>query len=151
MRKKIKTIIVLSILSVLGIVYGVFYILYPQNTQKVTSDVFDYICTKPLPVIGITILTLFFIVLRIISLTGIGRKALKECREDLQESKKTKDSTHLELVAFQEFMENKFKSFEEKHNDNMREICSNIPNKNVRELGDKFYGKERINSNPEKE
>ena len=153
MNKKIKTIIFISILGVLGIVYGVFYILNPENTKKVTESVFDYICNKPLPVIGISILTLGFITLRVIQVTGIGKKSLSECREELKEAREQREKSHAELLSFEEKFDQKLDKLENDNNDKMRQICVTIPNKKVNELGEEFYGKreERINSNPEEE
>lgn len=146
MKKKIKYIVISSVLAILGIVYAVFYILYPEATKSTTALVFDYICSKPLPVIGITILALTIAVIRIIAVTSVGRKALAECRKDLEEAKKDRESAKQELLEFKQKIENEIADFKANHSDKMREICSNIPNKNVRELGEKFYGREEENS-----
>ena len=148
MNKKIKTIIFISILGVLGIVYGVFYILNPENTKKVTESVFDYVCNKPLPVIGISILALGFITLRVIQVTGIGKKSLSECRKELKEAREQREKSHAELLEFEEKFDQKLDKLENDNNDKMRQICMTIPNKKVNELGEEFYGEreERIDS-----
>lgn len=144
MKKKIKNIVIFSILGFLGVVYAVLYILYPENTKNISASVLNYICEKPLPVIGISILTLGILILKIISATGLGNKSLKECREHLAESKEANEKTHEELLAFEEAVNKKIDDFiydfTEKHNSQMKEICCNIPNKNVKELGERFYG-----------
>lgn len=142
MKKKVRDIIIFSVLGVLGVVYAVLYILYPENTKTISASVFDYICEKPLPVIGISILTLGLLILKIISVTGFGNKSLKECKEHLAESKKENEKIHEELLAFEEHFNEKLESFVEQHKENMKQICSNIPNKKVKELGEQFYGTE---------
>ena len=147
MKKKIRNIIIFSVLGVLGVVYGVLYILYPESTKSITKTVLNYVCEKPLPVIGISVLTLGILILKIISVTGIGNKSLKECKdhlaeskEALAESKKESGKTHEELTAFKEEMIKWAVDFVNNHNNQMKQICSSIPNKNVKELGEKFYG-----------
>lgn len=146
MNKKVRNIIILSVLAILGIVYAVFYILFPDATKQVTGDVLDYVCTKPLPVIGISLLALGILVFKVISVSGIGNKSLKECRKDLEESKVAQEKTHAELLAFEESFDKKLDEFKEKSDDQLRQICENIPNKNVKELGEKFYGTKEENS-----
>lgn len=141
MNKKIRNIIIFLVIAVLGIVYSVFYILYPEATKKVSLDVLEFVCTKPLPVIGITVFTLAILAFRIISATGIGRKILNECKKELAEAKKERVETKAELSAFEQRFSDKSQDFVEKHENNMRQICSAIPNRNVRELGEKLYGK----------
>lgn len=147
MKKKIRNIIIISVLGVLGVVYGVLYILYPDSTKSITKTVLNYVCEKPLPVIGISVLTLGILIFKIISVTGIGNKSLNECKDHLaesktalEESKEESKKTHEELLAFEESINAKLDSFVAEHNDQMKQICSNIPNKNVKELGEKFYG-----------
>lgn len=146
MKKNIKKIIIFSVLAILGCVYAVFYILYPEATKKITDDVLEFVCTKPLPVIGISLLALFLLVLKIIDVSGIGNKSLKECRDDLKESKENQEKIHQELLDFKEALDRRIDDFVEEHKDNMQQICSKIPNKNVKELGEKLYGSKEENS-----
>ena len=146
MKKNIKKIIFFSVLAVLGCVYGVLYILYPEATKSTTETVLDFVCTKPLPVIGISLLALFFLVLQIIKISGIGNKSLKECRVNLEEAKQNQEKTHEELLAFEEAVNKRLDEFVAEHKDNMKEICSVIPNRNVKELGEKLYGTKETNS-----
>ena len=145
----IKDIIILSVLTVLGIVWGVFYILYPDATISLTKRVLNFISTKPLPVIGISILTLFLLILKVISVTGIGNKSLAECKrilkaadEKLKEAKEIEELTKSELLAFEEQIKEENNAYFEKNNNNIKLICSKIPNKNIKELGEKLYGTE---------
>ena len=145
-NKKIRNIIIFAVLAVLAVVYSVFYILYPEATKQVTADVLDYVCSKPLPVIGLSILGLTLAIIRILAVTGIGRKSLKECKENLAQSKKAQEKTKDELLAFEERLDNKLDEFEKMHAEQMRRICSVIPNKNVQELGEQLYGRKQDNS-----
>lgn len=154
MKKKIKYIILFSVLGILGIVYAVFYVLYPNETKETTALVLDYICSKPLPVVGFSALTLGIFIIKIISVSGIGKKSLNECRSDLESSKQNQEKIRQELSDFQRnysdaidaFMahyQEEFEKFKAEHSEQMKQICDNIPNKNVRELGEKFYGREK--------
>ena len=145
-KETIKKVIIFSILAVLGCVYAVFYILYPEATKTTTDNVLDFVCTKPLPVISISLLSLFLLVLQIIKISGIGNKSLRDCRSHLEDSKKVQEKTHEELLAFEEALNKKLDEFVAEHSENMRQICSNIPNKNVKELGEKLYGAKEENS-----
>ena len=154
MKKKIKYIILFSVLGILGIVYAVFYILYPNETKETTALVLDYVCSKPLPVVGFSALTLGIFIIKIIKVSGIGKKSLNECRSDLESSKQNQEKIRQELSDFQRnysdaidaFMahyQEEFEKFKAEHSEQMKQICDNIPNKNVRELGEKFYGREK--------
>ena len=146
MNKKTKNIIIFSFIAIVGCVYAVFYIINPEATKNVANSVLDFICNKPLPVIGLSLLATFFLVREIIKITGIGNRSLKECREDLKESKEERKLTHEELLAFEDALNKKLDEFVAEHKDNMRQICSKIPNKNVKELGEKLYGTKEENS-----
>lgn len=146
MKNKVKYIVILSVLAILGIVYAVFYILYPEATKSTTATVLDYVCSKPLPVIGLSILGLTLAIIKILSVTGIGNRSLSECRKDLADSKEAQEKTYEELLAFEESVNKRIDNFMENHSEQMHQICSNIPNKNVQELGEKFYGREEENS-----
>lgn len=145
-NKKIRSIIIFAVLAVLAVVYSVFYILYPEATKQVTADVLDYVCSKPLPVIGLSILGLTVAIIRILAATGIGRKSLKECKEDLAQSKKAQEKTHAELLEFEQRVDERIDKFILNHASEMQAICSSIPNKNVQELGELFYGRKEDNS-----
>lgn len=154
MNKKIRNIIIFLVIAVLGIVYSIFYILYPEATKTVSKDVLDYICEKPLPVIGISALTLGLIILRVISAVGLGKKTLNECKEELRKCKAQLAETTAakeEYLAFEQRFDKKLQEFVEKHENNMRAICSSIPNRNVKELGEKFYGRKEENSDTAKD
>ena len=142
MNKKVKYIFIFSILAVLGIVYAVLYIINPEQTKSVSKTILDYICTKPLPVISMSILGLTLAVMKVVSVSALGNKQIKICKDDLKESEEQRTKTHAELLSFEEKLNNKLDEFKENHNEQLRQICENIPNKNVKELGEKFYGKE---------
>lgn len=146
MKKKTKQIIIFIALVIIGIVYSVLYVLYPEDTKRISKEVLDYTFEKPLPVIGVSLVTLTICVRSVLSVTGIGNKSLSDCRKHLSESKEAQVQTRKELVAFEERVENKIDNFIEEHKKGMREICSQIPNKNVQELGEKLYGRKSENS-----
>lgn len=145
-KEMIKKVVIFSILAVCACVYAVFYILYPEATKTTTDNVLDFVCTKPLPVISISLLSLFLLVLQIIKISGIGNKSLKECRKLLEESRANEQKAHEEIEAYKKAIDEKLDEFVAEHSENMRQICSVIPNRNVKELGEKLYGAKEENS-----
>ena len=137
--KKVLLIVLLSILFCCGVAYIVLYCLYPVKTQTITLDTIDYICNKPLPIVGVTSLVLALTLYKLIRF-AILHKASKitDLREELaklkQELKEIKENSN-EIA--QSITDNYNKNCEQ-----LRELCNSIPNKKVKLLGDKFYGKE---------
>ena len=64
--KKVLSIIGIILLIVLAITYIVLYCIYPYSTKQITMDVVDYICNKPLPVVGVsTLIVCIFMVFKL--------------------------------------------------------------------------------------
>ena len=91
---KVLLIVLLSLAVTCGIAYIVLYCMYPIKTQEITWLTFDYICNKPLPVIGISALMLAIIIFKIIKFvinnknTKIGqlKEEIKKLKDELFES-----------------------------------------------------------------
>ena len=142
-NKKIAYIVLGSILGVCGIAYLVLYCLFKENTQKYTWLTIDYICNKPLPVIGISVLALAFIVYKIIKFVVNNKNTkinvLKDRISKLENELANKDTY---IKTLNDKIENKTELIVSAVNDiynGMYEICRTVPNKKVNELGDKFY------------
>lgn len=152
MKKSKKTllIVILSLLFACGLTYVILYAIFPSNTQKYTWLVFDYICNKPLPVIGISTLLLAFIVYKLVKFI-VKAKNKKEKLLELKIEDLTKKLNSVEEERKQ--MEDELKQFIQhtcegfaRVSGEIREVCETIPNKKVNALGDKFYGsKEETN------
>ena len=132
-------IIILSVLAVLiAATYTTLYILYPVETPHYTQLVIDYICNKPLPVIGVSSLVLFFMIFKLVKfiVANKGRKyselqsKIAQLQNDLAKSQE--DAERFKQIAYDLF---------EKGNENLKEVCDAIPNKKVKAIGEKIYGK----------
>lgn len=143
--KKIALIVLFSLLVACGIAYLVLFCLYKNQTVQITYQVIDYICNKPLPVIGVSILTfgviLYKIIIVIISAKGKKYNELYEKYLQLQASldKKDEDIEYLRNLIYSET--GKAINF-------TQEVVDALPNKKVKLIGEK-YGKERENSDTE--
>ena len=139
-KSKKVLIIILLVLAVLGVgAYTTLYILYPVHTPQYTQLVIDYICNKPLPVIGVSSLVLFFMIFKLVRFIVLnkGKKyselqsQITQLKQDLAKSKE--DAEKFKEIAYNLYEEGK---------ENLKEVCDAIPNKKVKAIGEKIYGKE---------
>lgn len=141
--KKVLSIVLLSLVVALGITYIVFYCIKPTQTQTITWQVFDYICTKPLPVIGISGLTLLIILYKIIKFAinhkGIKmselQKELKQLKEELEKSKEESNKQSEDIKVFINESLDRLDDFN-------KNLCNLLPNKKIKQLGEETYGKD---------
>ena len=143
--KKIALIVLFSLLVACGIAYLVLFCLYKNQTVQITYQVIDYICNKPLPVIGVSILTVGLILYKVISVIVSSKgKKYSELKDEIaklyEELKKVgEENEHLKEVIYNET---------EKAINFTQEVVDALPNKKVKLIGEK-YGKERENSDTE--
>ena len=150
-KNKIARIVALCLIISLGIAYLVLYLVNPELTQKYTWFTFDYICNKPLPVIGVSALVVGVIIFKIVMfiLKHKGKK-YDEIKSEFNALLEKKDEEIAEL-------ENEIKELKEDlklcvsnvvaTQERIRELCETIPNKKVKKLGEKLY--EPTNSSEE--
>ena len=74
--KKVILIVLLSLVVALGITYIVFYCIKQTTTQKITTDTIDYICNKPLPIVGVSTLVLAVAIFKIVKII-VTTKSIK--------------------------------------------------------------------------
>ena len=143
--KKALLITLLCLIIACGIAYIVLYCIYKQQTLDITYQVIDYICNKPLPVIGLSALTVGVILFKLISVIakskGLKYATLKEenlkLKEELAETKR-------EVNELAEII----KKETEKAINFTKEVCDALPNKKVKMIGEK-YGEERTDRSTE--
>ena len=143
--KKIFLNILLCLLISLGIAYVVLYSLYRVETLQYTYLVIDYICNKPLPVIGISALMVGAIIFKIVGF--ILKNKGQNYKVVMMELKAEKEK----VAEYQKEIEELKKLIYEqadKTTQFVQELCENLPNKKIKLLGEK-YGKERTNSQAE--
>lgn len=138
-NKKVLLAILIPLLFCCGIAYIVLYCIYPNQTQTITLDIIDYVCNKPLPIVGVTTLVLAITLYNLIKFaishkSGKVSDLIEEIAELKKELESVKDNSN---IIAQSVVDNYNKGCEQ-----LKEICDSIPNKKVKLLGVKFYGKE---------
>ena len=82
--KKVFSYIGLGLLIACGIAYVVLYCLYPAQTLDITFQVRDYVCEKPLPVVGCSLLVVLIVVYNIIKFAILHKsKRTKDLLSDI--------------------------------------------------------------------
>ena len=145
--KKVWSIIGICALVLAVIAYIVLSIVFPDETPYYTNLVIDYICNKPLPVIGVSCLFLFVFIWRLVSfiLKNRGKKfselqgQINSLKQELATAKQ--DAENYKQAAYELY---------ETCNEHIKEVCDAIPNRKVKAIGEKIYGKE-TNSKTETE
>lgn len=154
-KNKIARIVAFCLIISLGIAYLVLYLVNPELTQKYTWLTFDYICNKPLPVIGVSAAVVGVIIFKLVRfiLKHKGKK-YDEIKEDFENKLAKKDEEIAELKnEIKELKEDYKEGIQSCHNeidlvkDGFKELCDTIPNKKVNKLGEKLY--EPTNSSEE--
>ena len=143
--KKALLITLLCLLITCGIAYIVLYCIYKQQTLDITYQVIDYICNKPLPVIGLSALTVGVVLFKLISVIAKS-KGLKYAtlKEELAKSEEKVAELKEEVKELKELVY----SETDKAINFTKEVCDALPNKKVKMIGEK-YGEERTDRSTE--
>lgn len=155
--KKILARISFITLAVCTIAYGILMIIFPTEVKHYTTIVWD-ILNRPLPVIGVSSVIVMFFVLKVFSLTSLGKKQINEFKlgekrieVDFEETKKylnaKLDNYRREIIELNEYI----RELKETYDSAYKELCSTIPNKKVNALGVKLYGEKTIDNETEAE
>ena len=137
--KKVWSIIGICLLVLLVAAYIALSFIFPEQTPYYTNLVIDYICNKPLPVIGVSCLFLFVFIFKLVKFILANKS--KKFSELLLQYKELKG----ELAKAKEETEELRKLINENRDETkgyIKEICDATPNKKVKAVGEKIYGKE---------
>ena len=113
--KKALLITLLCLVLSLGITYIVLYCIYPTKTQAITWDIVDYICNKPLPVVGVTTLVLVYFIFKLVKYIVL-HKSIK-ARELKSQIDQAKDEIKQCKGLIQD-LEEKLEQYKEENKDN---------------------------------
>ena len=140
MSKTLK-IILWSLLGVFITTLVICYLTIPETTKHTVDIVIEYI-NKPLPIIGVSTLAVGLIIYKIISITGIGKKSLKELENEIKAFETSIDEKREEA---KEYYEKASKSYQEQkailseYSKGIKElyqelinICQTIPNAKIK-------------------
>lgn len=137
--KKVLTIILIVLVILLAVAYTVLYVLFPEQTPYYTNLVIDYICNKPLPVIGISTLVLFVLVFRLVRFIVLNKgKKYSELQSQINILKQDLINARQDAEKYKQITYDLY----EKTNENIKEVCDASANRKVKAVGEKIYGKE---------
>ena len=140
--KKVLLIVLLSLVVALGITYIVFYCIKPTTTQKITTDTIDYICNKPLPIVGVSTLVLAVAIFKIVKII-VTTKSIK-MQQVYNELKAAQEEIDCLKDLLRQLKYENDKKYEE-HKNSLKIVCKASPNKKIKKLGDSLYG-EKVDS-----
>ena len=151
MNKFLKAIKVILLVALVigGIALVVCFIVKPDETKELLNYVMDHL-NKPLPIIGVSILTLWYAISSVISRSSIGKKSLTKITKDFDELKE--ETKHNEELA-QEYYEKCLKKDDElkvilnsysSSVDTLKEyvvkVCQTSPNAKIKALSKDILG-----------
>lgn len=145
--KKIWLGIGLTLLALFIAAYIVLSILYPNETKTYSDIVIDYVFNKPLPVIGVSAAVLGFFVYKVVKVALANKgKNYKELKDQIGSLKNQLNQAKEQAEHYKELAE----QINGQTNNVIKEICDATPNKKIKAIGEKYYGKE-TNSDTETE
>lgn len=141
--KKVLSIIGLCVLITCAIAYIVLYCLFKEQTQTITYQVVDYICNKPLPVVGVSTLIVCIFIWKIFASSSLGKFQInklkgicKETKEDAKSTREYVDNSTKNLLAK---LDEKQKQIDELKSF-IKEFSKNIPNIKLQEIIHEYLG-----------
>lgn len=137
MKKNIKIFLICFVVG-LGIAMGVWYFVNPVEFTKFADIVWENL-NRPLPIVGISLLTVGGFIVGFLKTTSIGQKGLKLAKEKYELAIKTKDETIKLLTVAKETAEKAAQEANEKYtalNDKFNKMIDILPNKKLKGLKD---------------
>ena len=134
---KVVKIIFICLAVILGVGYVVLNFINPELAKQVVDTVVDY-ANRPLPIVGVSTVVLAILVWKIFERTGYGKRAIAQMKKEYEEQKE-KDRQELErkkieysaiICFYEQEMDLLFNGF--------IQLCDYIPNKKVKEFGEKL-------------
>lgn len=123
----------------------VFYIMYPAETQHYILVAWDWL-NAPLPVVGVSTLFIGIFLIKLFQSTSLGKKQINEFKRNAEDVKEKLSSTVAETEMYYKELKNRSIEVENKLlelESRLKELYSVIPNKKIKELGDKYYGERK--------
>ena len=101
-----------------------------------------------LPVVGVSVLMIMIFLWNIFKNTSLGKKMINEFKREAEKTKEDIDRINAEWEERYKLLEDKLENqrkYTAEVDTKLKVVVENIPNKKIKELGEKFYGKETIN------
>ena len=145
--KKVAKIVGVIAIIVFALFVGVCVYAFPNETQEYFRNAMTFL-NQPLPIVGVSLLVIGGFILKAISMTSFGKKALAELKADYRKWKKEVDETEskeLELKAevdeTKQEVEDTLDNFYKDTNELIKvfyEALKTSPNKKVQAFADKL-------------
>ena len=145
--KKVAKIVGVVAIIVLALFVGVCLYAFPNETQEYFRNAMTFL-NQPLPIVGVSLLVIGGFVLKAISMTSFGKKALADLKAEHNKWKKDVDETEskeLELKAevdeTKREVEDTLDNFYKDNNELIKvfyEALKTSPNKKVQAFADKL-------------
>ena len=142
-----KVLLIITIISAISLIVTciVMYVLYPVQTKAFIMNAWDWL-NEPIPIVGVSTLMILIFAWQVFKNSSFGRKQLLELKRLGNDTKDTieavraeKDTQIANLQSQVEYLSGEL----EKFRNNVAEALMLVPNKKVKELGEKINGKER--------
>lgn len=104
MKKFLK--IALIVAAVLGTGALVFYFVAPEMFMNMLDTVSFYL-NQPLPIVGISVLTICLVLLKIFSSTSFGKKVINEAKKEVADAKTEFEVKTQKILEVEKNLENK--------------------------------------------
>lgn len=148
--KKILTITLVVVISLLVVACVVCYFVIPTQFKDAIAIAWDWL-NQPLPIVGISTIMVLFFAFKIFASSSFGKKQIKKINEELARAKQEQEESKNELEKLkQEILDicRDYKTNSDKEEENRQaffeELCRLIPNKKVKELYEKYFGKQDV-------
>lgn len=147
--KKVFAIISFTLLLCLGVAIGLCFCIIPEQTKLAIDVVVEWV-NKPLPIIGVSILTLGGVVLVVLDRTTLGRKLLTQLKEEIGAFKSENEKLKREIIEKEKelithkqeqiaFLSN-YSQRIDKLTENIVKVCETSPNAKIKALGEEIKG-----------
>ena len=143
MKKFLKIFAIAFVLSLIVFVF-VCSLVIPTQTKETLNYIIDFL-NKPLPIIGISIITLGGVVLFVISKIGLGSKKIAKLKEDFEEFKNEveKDKEYAKdcydkALEVHETIKAMLENFYEQNDiiiEELIKVCQTSPNAKIKAIG----------------
>ena len=126
------------------------YIVIPNETKLAMDIVVDYL-NKPLPIIGLSILTLGGIAITIVSRTSFGKKVLINFRKELDSYKDTYQKCENKALEYKDLAQKKYEETKailvaysteiDNLSDTLIKVCETSPNAKIKVIAQELKDK----------
>lgn len=151
MKKFLKIFFISLILSLIVFVF-VCSLVIPAQTKETLNYIIDFL-NKPLPIIGISVLTLGGIVIVIISKLGFGSKQIKELKKEyyefkdkVEKEKEYAEECYKKSLEIEESVKAMLQEFYNQNDiiiEELIKVCQTIPNAKIKAIGEEIKDRQK--------